>query len=258
MKHNTWFGFGLVLALAAGMCWGFLGCSLLVGGDTKNQEEEAADSEDDDEAVAVESDGWGIVQGLQTRPVKEGVALSWIELSRKGETYSYAVYYGDSAAGKFRLLEGNIRGNRYEHTGLDRGQMGWYKVVGIREDGLAVGGGVREAAAVRGIAFGAAPEPVRVISDYSFESKRYIYLSWDDTSGAFYYAIDIYAEDGTPAGGMKVAGSPLFMERRILWDPGTTGAYRFVLYGIYSLNLTGDDITDPSEFSAPGFISVIN
>lgn len=250
--------FSLVIALL----W-YGGCSL---GYSQDLNAGSAESDWDGEEYQV--------RHISAEGGKYSVVLSWDDLAPLG-VEAYHIYFGNREAGAYSLVS-RTGESRYEHTGLAKGQILWYKIVALNNRGQELGGGLAKAAPVRCAAFGGPPGPIRVISDYLYQGKGYINLSWNGVGEDRYYAVDIYRqEDGggetlTPLGGIMIGGSQFFRERNILWDPGDTRTYRFALFEIYAPQSRGEgpeipprsvpeeDISIPSALSDIGYISELN
>ena len=205
------------------------------------------------------------VWNLRAEPGIRSVLLSWedSDISRLqiNEPLVYHVYSGSSETGSYTLLTQQTGETSFLHTGLAKGQSQWYKIVPRASGDMSGETGVAKAVPVRGSAFGAPPEPPQVISDYSYNSRRYINISWDMQEGCRYYGVDVYSINPSPVfiGGITIEGSQIFSERNILWDPGSTGNFCFVLYGVFDIEREREDaISYPSGYSEVGHITELN
>ncbi|MDR2501446.1 MAG: hypothetical protein LBD37_10285 [Treponema sp.] len=239
MRYNA-----VIVAAFAGLCLG--GCPAAPGGDRELY----------------------LVQYITVQSGKHAALLSWEPLASP-KVRAYHIYAGNRKTGPYTLLARRGGGAAYEHRGLVKGQRLWYKIAAADSQGRELGA-LAAARPVQGAAFGAPPGPVRVTSNYQYQNKEYIKLSWDADAAAQYYAVAIYREPDNgegetlaPLGSLTVRGRRFFQERTILWEAGP-GAYRFVLFHIYALQrdaawedggyVLAEDVSMPGALSAIGYI----
>ena len=209
------------------------------------------------------------VRYITVQTGKHAALLAWEPLASPA-VRAYHIYAGNRRNGPYTLLARSGSGASYEHRGLAKGQRLWYKIVAAGSQGRELGGALAAARPVQGAAFGAPPGPVRVTSNYQYQNKEYIKLSWDAGPAAQYYTVAIYREPDNgegetlaPLGSLTAQGRRFFQERTILWE-AAPGSYRFVLFHIYALQrdpaledggyALAEDVSMPGAVSAVGYM----